>query len=382
MKVPPPLTLYVHVPWCVRKCPYCDFNSHELRGDLPETRYIEALVADLEASLPWVWGRQVQAVFLGGGTPSLLSERGLEDCLTALRARLPWAPGAEVTLEANPGTLESGRFEAYRQAGVNRLSIGIQSFHEGHLKALGRIHDGAAAHRAADMAARHFDNFNLDLMYGLPGQTLGQALEDMAQALTHQPTHLSTYQLTLEPNTAFYRAPPVLPGHDQTADMGDAVGLHLQEQGFGHYETSAFARPGRQCVHNLNYWTFGDYLGIGAGAHGKLTLQDRILRLARHKHPETYMRTALQGNALQVSQEVPSGDLPFEFMMNALRLRQGFPVDLFEQRTGLPLASILPSLAALEEEGWLRQEGGWVRPTERGQRFLNELLQHFLPETS
>ncbi|MDE2344537.1 MAG: oxygen-independent coproporphyrinogen III oxidase-like protein [Betaproteobacteria bacterium] len=377
---PPPLSLYVHIPWCVRKCPYCDFNSHELRGELPEARYIDALVADLEAALPWVWGRRVRSVFLGGGTPSLLSEAGLDTCLTALRTRLPWEPGAEVTLEANPGTFESARFAAYRDAGVNRLSVGIQSFNDRHLQALGRIHDAAAAHRAAAIAARHFANFNLDLMFGLPGQTPDEALADVHAALSHGPTHLSCYQLTLEPNTPFYHRPPALPEHDLVAGMEEAIAGLLDESGFGHYETSAYATPGFRCAHNLNYWTFGDYLGIGAGAHSKLTLQDRIVRQMRHRHPEAYMKGALQGNAVQESHDVALADLPFEFMMNAMRLCEGVPLSLYEQRTGLSLATVLAALERLEALGLVARDWQTLRPTLRGQRFLNELLQHFLPE--
>ncbi len=377
---PPPLSLYVHVPWCVRKCPYCDFNSHALRGELPEARYIQALVADLEAALPWVWGRRVRSVFLGGGTPSLLSEAGLEACLTALRTRLPWDPEAEVTLEANPGTFESARFAAYRDAGVNRLSVGIQSFDERHLQALGRVHDAPAAHRAAEIAARHFANFNLDLMYGLPGQSLEEALADLRAALGHGPTHLSCYQLTLEPNTPFFRDPPPLPGHDLVAAMEETLAARLAEAGFGHYETSAYARPGHRCAHNLNYWTFGDYLGIGAGAHSKLTLQDRVVRQMRHRHPEAYMREALEGRAIQESHDVAWGDLPFEFMMNAMRLCDGVPSTLYEQRTGRPFDALLPTLDKVESLGLLVRDWQTLRPTPHGQRFLNELLQHFLPE--
>jgi len=286
---PPPLALYVHIPWCVQKCPYCDFNSHEVRGkaspearaEIPEADYIAALIADLESALPMVWGRKVSSIFFGGGTPSLLSGAGLDQLLTTIRTLLPIVPGAEITLEANPGTVEAGKFAAFRDAGINRLSLGIQSFNPVHLKALGRIHDDREAKRAIEIAAAHFDNFNLDLMYGLPAQTLEQALADVETALSFAPPHLSCYQLTLEPNTAFAAAPPVLPEADRCADMQDAIEARLATAGFTHYETSAFAQAGRQCRHNLNYWTFGDYLGIGAGAHGKLTLHDRVLRQMR-----------------------------------------------------------------------------------------------------
>lgn len=377
---PPPLSLYVHLPWCIQKCPYCDFNSHELRGDLPEARYIEALISDLESALPWIWGRRVRSVFFGGGTPSLLSERGMNECLDAIRARLPLVPEAEITLEANPGTFERARFEAYRRAGINRLSVGIQSFNDTHLKVLGRIHDADAARRAVEIAAHHFDNFNLDLMYGLPEQTLAQALADVDTALSFKPTHLSCYQLTLEPNTPFHHAPPALPDHDRAAEMGDAIQARVIEAGFDHYETSAFARPGFRCAHNLNYWTFGDYLGIGAGAHGKLSFQDRIVRQMRHKHPEAYMKAVAQGNAIQESHEVATEAVPFEFMMNALRLRDGVPAALFEERTGVSLLRIVPTLDEVEALGLIQRDWQWIRPTPLGQQFLNELLQHFLPE--
>ncbi len=377
---PPPLSLYVHLPWCIQKCPYCDFNSHELRGDLPEIRYIAALTADLESALPWIWGRRIRSVFFGGGTPSLLSERGMNECLNAIRALLPLSPDAEITLEANPGTFEGARFGAYRRAGINRLSIGIQSFHDPHLVALGRIHDGDAARRAVEIAAHHFDNFNLDLMYGLPDQTLDQALADIDVALAFQPTHLSCYQLTLEPNTPFHHRPPALPDHDLVSQMGDIIGERLGEAGFEHYETSAFARPGFRCAHNLNYWTFGDYLGIGAGAHSKLSFQDRIVRQMRHKHPEAYMKAMALGNAVQESQEVGTEAVSFEFMMNAMRLCEGIPADLYETRTGLPLLHIIPILDKVESLGLITRDWQHIRPTLHGQHFLNELLQFFLPE--
>ncbi len=380
IETPPPLSLYVHLPWCIQKCPYCDFNSHELRGDLPEARYIQALVADLESALPGVWGRRIRSVFFGGGTPSLLSERGMNECLNAFRALLPLAPDAEITLEANPGTFEGARFGAYRRAGINRLSIGIQSFHDPHLKALGRIHDADAAQRAVEIAAHHFDNFNLDLMYGLPGQTLDQALADIETALTFNPNHLSCYQLTLEPNTPFYHAPPALPDHDLVAQMGEVIGERVIQAGFLHYETSAFARPGFRCAHNLNYWTFGDYLGIGAGAHSKLSYQDKIVRQRRQKHPEAYMKAVAQGNAVQETQEVTPEAVPFEFMMNALRLCEGVPAALYETRAGVPLLPIIPILDKVEALGLITRDWQSIRPTLRGQQFLNELLQYFLPE--
>ena len=377
-----PLSLYVHIPWCVQKCPYCDFNSHQMREGLPETDYLAALIADLESALPLVWGRKISSIFFGGGTPSLLSGEGLDMLLTAIRTRLPVLPDAEITLEANPGTVEAGKFAAFRAAGVNRLSLGIQSFNAAHLRALGRIHNDDEARRAIEIAGGHFDNFNLDLMYGLPGQTIEQALADIEQALIFAPTHLSCYQLTIEPNTAFAAAPPMLPEPDRCADMQEAIEARLAEAGFTHYETSAFARPGRQCRHNLNYWTFGDYLGIGAGAHGKLTLHDgkgwEVRRQMRWKQPKQYLAKAPVGEPLQDEHSVPPSDLPFEFMMNALRLNQGFDVSLFEARTAQPLIAVEAILRGAEEEGLIAREPGRIAPTKRGQRFLNRLLEMFL----
>ena len=379
-RAPPPLALYVHIPWCVQKCPYCDFNSHEVRGEIPEADYIAALIADLESALPLVWGRKIFSIFFGGGTPSLLSGPGLERLLSAIRTLLPLQPDAEITLEANPGTVEAGKFAAFRDAGINRLSLGIQSFNPTHLKALGRIHNNIEARRAIEIAAAHFDNFNLDLMYGLPGQTLEQALSDLETALSFTPPHLSCYQLTLEPNTAFAAAPPDLPEGDDCADMQDAIEARLAAAGFTHYETSAFAQAGRQCRHNLNYWAFGDYLGIGAGAHGKLTLHDRILRQMRWKQPKAYLANAAAGTPVQDEFAVAPDDIPFEFMMNALRLNQGFDPALFEQRTGLPLSRIETELHRAEYDGLILQERLRIAPTRRGQRFLNRLLERFLIE--
>ncbi|MFB0935399.1 MAG: radical SAM family heme chaperone HemW [Propionivibrio sp.] len=377
-----PLSLYVHIPWCVQKCPYCDFNSHQMRDSLPEAEYLAALIADLESALPLVWGRRIGSIFFGGGTPSLLSGEGLDMLLTAIRTRLPLLPDAEITLEANPGTVEAGKFAAFRSAGVNRLSLGIQSFNPAHLQALGRIHNGDEARRAIEIAARHFDNFNLDLMYGLPGQTIDQALADVETALAFAPTHLSCYHLTIEPNTAFASAPPVLPEPDRCADMQEAIEARVADAGFTHYETSAFARPERQCRHNFNYWTFGDYLGIGAGAHGKLTLHDgkrwEVRRQMRWKQPKQYLAKVADGQALQDEFSVPTGDLAFEFMMNALRLNQGFDVSLFEARTAQPLIAVEAILRLAEDEGLIVREPGRIAPTKRGQRFLNRLLEMFL----
>jgi oxygen-independent coproporphyrinogen-3 oxidase len=377
-----PLSLYVHIPWCVQKCPYCDFNSHEARGGIPEKEYVAALIADLESALPLVWGRRVGSIFFGGGTPSLLSGEALDELLTAIRARLPLLPNAEITLEANPGTVESEKFAAFRAAGINRLSLGIQSFNPAHLQALGRIHDDRQARRAIEIAAVHFDNFNLDLMYGLPGQTLEQALSDVETALSFVPPHLSCYQLTLEPNTAFYAAPPTLPEGDICADMQDAIEARLAAAGYTHYETSAFAQPGRQCAHNLNYWQFGDYLGIGAGAHGKLTLHDRgsweVRRQMRWKQPKQYLAQVAAGQPVHEEFSVGAAELPFEFMMNALRLNQGFDAALFEQRTSLPLMRIEGELRRAEQDGLLERNLQHIAPTDQGRRFLNRLLERFL----
>ena len=379
-----PLALYVHIPWCVQKCPYCDFNSHEARGAIPEADYISALIADLESSLPLIWGRTVSSIFFGGGTPSLLSGEALDQLLTAIRMRLPLLPEAEITLEANPGTVEADKFAAFRAAGINRLSLGIQSFNPAHLKALGRIHDGDEARHAIEIATAHFDNFNLDLMYGLPGQTLEEALSDVETALAFAPTHLSCYQLTLEPNTAFAAAPPVLPDPDRCADMQDAIEDRLAAAGFAHYETSAFAQPGRQCRHNLNYWTFGDYLGIGAGAHGKLTLHDgkrwEVRRQMRWKQPKQYLAQVAQAKPIQEEFSVEMADLPFEFMMNALRLNQGFEPELFEMRTSLPLFAIENELRHAEQQGLIERQPQRIAPTRQGQRFLNRLLETFIAE--
>ena len=384
VEVPVPLSLYVHVPWCVQKCPYCDFNSHGLRGGLPEADYVAALIADLEAALPLVWGRRVVSVFFGGRTPSLLSGEAVDTLLAAIRARLPLVYGAEITLEANPGTAESGKFAAFRAAGVNRLSLGIQSFNPAHLKALGRIHDAQEACRAIELAARHFDSFNLDLMYGLPQQTMTQALADLEQALTFAPSHLSCYQLTLEPNTAFAAAPPALPDPDRCADMQEAIEARLADAGYTHYETSAFAQPGKQCRHNRNYWTFGDYLGIGAGAHSKLTVPTpdgrRILRQMRWKLPKQYLAQVAAGRPVQDEFDVAAEELPFEFMMNALRLNQGFETALFAERTGLPLEGIENTLRQAEQDGLIERTPGCIAPTRHGQRFLNRLLERFLAD--
>ena len=374
----PPLALYVHIPWCVRKCPYCDFNSHEARGAFPEQEYVAALIADLEQALPQAWGRKINSVFFGGGTPSLFSAQSIDVILAAVRARLPLAADAEITLEANPGTFESEKFRQFRAAGINRLSIGIQSFNSRHLKALGRIHDDAEARRAIGIASAEFDNFNLDLMYGLPQQTLAEACADIETAIGYAPPHLSAYHLTLESNTYFHRFPPQLPDDDAAAAMQAAIETLLAERGYEHYETSAFAGPGMRCRHNLNYWTFGDYLGIGAGAHSKLSFPDRIVRQMRYKQPQQYMVTAAQGGAVQQQNDVSERDAGFEFMMNALRLTEGFEAGLFAERTGVPLNAVLSGLDEAEQRGLITRDHLRIAPTPLGQRFLNDLLQIFL----
>jgi len=375
----PPLSLYVHMPWCVRKCPYCDFNSHEKTGDLPEDAYCAAVVADLEQALPWIWGRRVYSIFFGGGTPSLFAAGSIDRLLSEFRSRLSLAADAEITLEANPGTFEAAKFRDFRACGINRLSIGIQSFNDAHLEALGRIHSADEARRAIGIAQANFDNINLDLMYGLPGQTAEQARADIEEAIRWGTTHLSAYQLTLEPNTVFYSHPPRLPGHDEAAAMQESAEALLACAGFGHYETSAFAKPGMRCRHNANYWQFGDYLGLGAGAHGKISFADRVERHARAKQPREYMAMAPQGRSIVENKVVAPAELPFEFMLNALRLVEGFPAALFRERTGLGLAAIEPALAKGEVLGLLERDWKDIRPTPRGQRFLNELLELFLP---
>jgi len=391
--------LYIHIPWCARKCPYCDFNSHEARAALPEERYVAALIADLDQAVPQVWGRRVHSVFFGGGTPSLFSARGIDAVLAAARARLALAPDAEITLEANPGSVEAEKFAGFRAAGVNRLSLGIQSFNPRHLKALGRIHDDNEARRAIEIAQRDFDNINLDLMYGLPGQGVEEALADIETALRFDPRHLSCYHLTLEPNTYFYRYPPALPDDDATAAMQEGIEARLAAAGYDHYETSAFAKsvtrritaPGRRewksslvtarsarCAHNMNYWTFGDYLGIGAGAHGKISFPDRISREMRVKHPERYLEAAERGSPVQEEHAVGADAVGFEFMMNTLRLTDGFPARLFEERAGLPLTAVLGGLDEAERRGLIERDHARIAPTPLGRRFLNDLLQIFL----
>ena len=400
----PPLSLYVHLPWCLAKCPYCDFNSHELPAappaagpvvqamawpgaatarHLPEARYLDALMADLEAALPQVWGRAVHSIFIGGGTPSLFSPDGIARLLADIRARLPLLPGCEITLEANPGTFERDRFKAFRTAGVTRLSVGVQSFDDAMLAKLGRVHDGAQARAALAEAAAAFETFNLDLMYALPGQSLAQLQADLDIALAFAPPHLSIYHLTIEPNTQFALAPPAaLPDDDLASDMLDLITARTAAVGLQRYEVSAFARAGHRCRHNLNYWQFGDYLGIGAGAHGKLSYPHRVVRQVRWREPRTYMDRALAGQAMSNDEEVARAQLPFEYMLNALRLRDGFALADFSARTGLPINAIAAPLAEAERRGLLARDFTRAWPTLRGFDFLSDLQALFLPTES
>ena len=382
MLTPPPLSLYVHLPWCVRKCPYCDFNSHAAKGALPLDAYIDALLADLDFDLPLAWGRIVHSVFFGGGTPSLFPPEAIDRFLQQASARLRFAPEVEITLETNPGTVEHGPFPGYRAAGVNRLSFGVQSFDDGCLQRLGRIHSSSDAERAVKSAQdAGFDNLNLDLMYALPQQTLAMALDDVERAIALAPTHLSHYQLTLEPNTVFAaRVPAGIPDEDSAWDMQEACQALLADAGFGQYEISAYARDGRQCRHNLNYWRFGDYLGIGAGAHGKLTLgaTQQVLRRWKLKHPADYQAKAGTAAAVGGDEYLTEQRLPFDFMLNALRLNEGVPMAMFEARTGLPAAAIADRVALARARGWLEADPGWLRPTELGRRFANDVIGLFL----
>jgi oxygen-independent coproporphyrinogen-3 oxidase len=383
--LPPPLSLYIHTPWCVQKCPYCDFNSHAAPNGAPETEYIAALLRDLEQDLPRIWGRAISTVFIGGGTPSLFSPASIDALLQGVRARLRLLPNAEITLEANPGTVDIARFEGYRRAGVNRLSIGIQSFDDAMLRRIGRIHGGAEAIKAAQAARlAGFDNFNLDLMFGLPGQTLEAALRDLETAIALQPPHLSWYQLTLEPHTEFARSPPpALPDDDALWEIQQAGQALLAGGGYGQYEISAYARAGAQCRHNRNYWEFGDYLGIGAGAHGKLSGADGIRRYAKPRHPREYLRcygeTTPADSVEADGEPLRAADAALEFMLNALRLRHGFDETLFSARTGLPLDSIAQPLRQARSRGWLLMENQRITPTPLGLQYLNELLELFVP---
>ena len=384
MLATPPLSLYVHLPWCVRKCPYCDFNSHEGRGALPFAAYVDALIADLDHDLPLVWGRTVQTVFFGGGTPSLFPPEAIDAFLQTASARLRFAPGLEITLETNPGTAEHGRFEHYRAAGINRISFGIQSFDDGCLQRLGRIHDSAQADAAVKLAQdAGFDNFNLDLMYALPGQSLAMAEHDVERAIALQPSHISHYQLTLEPNTVFAARPPAgIPDDDASWDMQERCQVLLAEAGYAQYEVSAYARHDRQCAHNLNYWHFGDYLGIGAGAHGKLTLgsEQSILRRWKVKHPTDYLLKAGSAAAIGGDETIEPLRRPFDYMLNALRLVDGFSLAGFEARTGLSRAVIANEIAIARKHDWIEVVQDRIVPTELGRRFTNDVIALFLPD--
>jgi len=372
----------VHLPWCIRKCPYCDFNSHALRGDLealPQRRYVDALIVDLEAALPFVWGRRVHTIFLGGGTPSLFDPAEIGRLLAAVRARLPLEPGCEITLEANPGTFERERFHGYAEAGVTRLSIGVQSFDDARLHALGRVHDAAQARAAIEEAKAAFATFNVDLMYALPGQTPAECAADVAATLAFAPPHLSIYHLTIEPNTLFAHARPALPDDDTAAAMLDRIVAATAAAGLDRYEVSAFARAGHRSRHNVNYWEFGDYLGIGAGAHGKISFAHRIVRQVRLRDPAAYLAGAERGAAVASEVEVARADLAFEFMLNALRLKDGFALARFAERTGLPLSAIERPLAEAERRGLVERDLQSVRPTPLGFDFLSDLQQLFLP---
>ncbi len=380
----PPLTLYIHFPWCVKKCPYCDFNSHERPGGvaaIPDERYVDALIADLDRVVPQVWGRRVHAIFIGGGTPSLIAPKAIDRLLSEVRARVVLEADAEITLEANPGTVEAGRFADYRALGINRLSLGIQSFDDRFLKALGRIHDGREAERAVEIALASFDNVNLDLMYGLPGQDAVDAARDVARARAFSPPHLSLYQLTLEPNTLFAKYPPRLPDEEVAEAIEHAIAAEVEAGGWQRYEVSAYALPGCESRHNLNYWNFGDYLGIGAGAHGKLSFPDRIVRQTRIRNPDLYLDRHAAGLAAFDEEVVGDEALPFEFMLNALRLVDGIPLRRFEERTGLSRAAVEAALARAESRGLIAGDAVRVRPTPLGLLFLNDLQGIFLPSS-
>ena len=380
----PPLALYIHFPWCEKKCPYCDFNSHQIKegvgkNGFDEKRYIKALITDLETELPNIWGRQVHTIFIGGGTPSLLSPEGMDELLSAIRARVNLDPAAEITMEANPGSIEAEKFAAYAKCGINRVSIGVQSFQDEQLKALGRIHTSTEAKRAIEIAMQHFPAVNLDLMYGLPNQTLAAAKNDIETALSFQTPHLSLYNLTLEPNTYFANFPPLLPSDDEVDAMFEQNLALLAKAGYQRYEVSAYAKKDQECKHNLNYWRFGDYIGIGAGAHGKISFPNKITRQVRERHPETYMSAIEnQGHALIESKEVDAQDLPFEFMLNALRLTGGVDTASFSERTGLPLSVISKALQEASQKGLLDENPKYLKPTALGLRYLNDLQTLFL----
>lgn len=388
LKSLPPLSLYIHIPWCLKKCPYCDFNSHAIREgkhQVPEEEYVTALIHDLESALPNIWGRRLESVFFGGGTPSLFSAKAIDTLLTAVRTLLPLAHSSEVTMEANPGTFEAQKFADYRAAGINRLSVGIQSFNAKHLQALGRVHDDMEARRAVDIALNNFDNVNLDIMYALPDQTLEEAQSDIETACTSGVSHISAYHLTLEPNTLFFRYPPRLPDDDLAAEMQTMVEQVAARNHFINYEISAFARSGKVSHHNMNYWLFGDYLGIGAGAHSKISFADKIVRQMRYKQPGEYLAKARQtgtitDSTIQTQHELSRGDRGFEFMMNALRLTGGFATEVFHERTGLPITTIQRQLDEAERCGLIARDHRSIKPTHTGKRFLNNLLEIFLTD--
>ena len=380
----PPLALYIHFPWCEKKCPYCDFNSHQIKNGIDkvgfdEARYLQVLISDLETELPNIWGRQVHSIFIGGGTPSLLSAQGMDQLLCAIRARVNLEPDAEITMEANPGSVETERFAGFAKAGINRVSLGIQSFQDEQLISLGRIHNGEEAKRAVAIALKHFNSVNLDLMYGLPQQTLEKARNDIETALSFKTPHLSLYNLTLEPNTYFANFPPQLPGDDEVDAIFEQNLDLMTKAGYQRYEVSAYAQNNQECKHNLNYWRFGDYIGIGAGAHGKISYPDRITRQVRERHPETYMQAIeSKGNALIENQAIPTADLPFEFMLNVLRLKDGVNTSTFSERTGLPLSVISQNLSNASQKGLLDENPAKLKATDRGLRYLNNLQELFL----
>jgi len=378
----PPLALYIHFPWCEKKCPYCDFNSHQVKDGVQgfdEERYIKALITDLETELPRIWGRQVHSIFIGGGTPSLLSPTGMNDLLSAIRARVNLEPGAEITMEANPGSVEADKFTAFAKSGINRVSLGIQSFQDEQLKALGRIHNGEEAKQAIAIAVENFKSVNIDLMYGLPNQSLAAAKADIETALSFKTPHLSLYNLTLEPNTYFANFPPKLPSEDEIDAIFEQNLELLTAAGYKRYEVSAYAKKDQECKHNLNYWRFGDYIGIGAGAHGKISFPDKVTRQVRERHPETYMQAMeSKGNALIESRDVSAKDLPFEFMLNTLRLTDGVETKTFSERTGLPLHVISKGLEEASKKGLLDDNPTALKATDLGLRYLNNLQEMFL----
>ena len=379
----PPLSLYIHFPWCVQKCPYCDFNSHELKSTLNEKKYIDALISDIEQELPLFWGRSISSIFMGGGTPSLFSPESIDQLISALRARVAFAPNIEITMEANPGTIDFEKFSEFNSAGINRLSIGIQSFNDEKLKKLGRIHGRKEAIRAAEFAHDiAFDSFNLDLMYGLPNQTIPQAIDDLETAMALEPKHLSHYQLTIEPNTLFHHHPPTVPNDDILWDIQLACQQRLAKNNYTQYEISAYSKDKFQCQHNLNYWQFGDYLGIGAGAHGKLSnaAEQKITRSWKVKQPQDYLNKAMSNNRVSGEKILSRDDATFEFMMNALRLNEGFDTEIFQCHVGMPISIIEKSLKQAEEKGWIDWQLKRIRPTTSGRQYLNNLLELFMPE--